>query len=637
VDIYAREQGIYRFGRFSLDPGRRALTNDGVRIKLAERLFDVLLYLVVNHGRLVEREELLQAVWAGRTVDDSNVSQAIFALRRVLQGCGAADTTIVTVPGRGFRFVEPVVFEPEQAGAPPADQLAPAPMARRRWPATPAVAVLALGLALASLGLAVWRDGRPPPSHGAAEAAFAPPAHSIAVLAFDNLSGDPGQAYLSDGLSEVLIDSLTQIDEIQVAGRISAFSFRGSHATAEQIGRALNVGAVLAGSVRRAGNRVVVTAQLTSTLTGFNLWSRTFDRDQADIVIVQTEIVQEVAQSLRVALKGDETARWMLGSTSNSAAYDAYLRGTKLRRGARVEADFRAALAEFDRAVALDPGFALAHAKRAIILVALASAGTHSSPEQQQLVQQALAAADRAVALAPMSGPVHSARGGVLTYGVLDQAGGLAEQIKARRLMPGNAGIEANDSAAELALGHVDLALEAARRSTQIDPLNPDSWGQLARALFEAHRYDEALATLDHEHEATGGLPQRQAVLRALVLLMQGHSQAARAICAAGSAWQENQVLAIADHALGQQAAAEADLARIRASLGDGGAINYAEIHAQWGDKAEALHWMGEAVRLHDPGLIDVVLDPLLDPIRGDARFKEIVAGLAKANQTPLP
>jgi serine/threonine-protein kinase len=629
MDISLRENGVYRFGAFTLDPLRRALFRQGERVKLPERLFDVLLYLVVNHGRLVERDELLQAVWAGRTVEDSNVSQAIFALRRALQASGASETTIVTVPGRGFRFAEPVVFEPELAGAMPAEPVSSLPIGGRRGPTTAVVAILALALAVASLGLAVWRNGQPAPARSSpAEAEFSPPPHSIAVLAFDNLSGDPGQAYLSDGLSEQLINALTQIDALQVAGRTSSFSFRGSHATVGQIGRALNVGAVLAGSVRRAGNRVVVTAQLTNALTGFNLWSRSFDRDQADIVTVQTDIALKVAQLLQVALPGDEAAKLTLGGTTNAAAYDAFLRGVRLRRGARVEADYRAALAEFDHALSLDPGFAQCQAKRSLILTTLATMGTADAAEKQRLVQAAVAAADRAVALAPMLGDVHNARGGVLGFGLLDHAGALAEQIRARALEPGNPGIESNYALAELYVGHVGEAVEAARRATELDPLGPDQWGQLALVLFEAHRYAEALVALDRETAVTGTLPQRHRVLRALVLLMQGHAEAARSLCAAGNGWLENQVLAIADHALGRPAAAEADMAKMRADLGDGGTYNYAETYAQWGNQAAALEALEEAVRQKDPGMVDILTNPLLDPIRGQSRFKEIVAGL---------
>ncbi len=133
---------------------------------------------------------------------------------------------------------------------------------------------------------------------------------------------------------------------------------------------------------------------------------------------------------------------------------------------------------------------------------------------------------------------------------------------------------------------------------------------------------------LDRETAVTGTLPQRHRVLKSLVLLMLGHAETARALCASGNGWLENQVLAIADHALGRPAAAEADLAKMRADLGDGGTYNYAETYAQWGNREAALGALEEAVRQKDPGMVDILTNPLLDPIRGDARFKEIVPGL---------
>ena len=169
--------------------------------------------------------------------------------------------------------------------------------------------------------------------------------------------------------------------------------------------------------------------------------------------------------------------------------------------------------------------------------------------------------------------------------------------------------------------------MNAARRAADLDPLDPNAWGQLAQVLYEGHRYGEALAALDRERAVVAVLPLRHSVLRALVLLMMGHAQEARTLCAAGRDWQENQLLALADHALGQQAAAEADLAKVRAALGNDAASNYAEIYAQWGQTAEALRFFDTAVRNRDPGLLDVLLEPLLDPLRDDPRFK---AGLAR-------
>jgi TolB-like protein/DNA-binding winged helix-turn-helix (wHTH) protein/tetratricopeptide (TPR) repeat protein len=626
MDIFSPEQGCFRWGRFTLDPLRRSMSCDGKTVKLAERLFDVLLYLVANHGRVVERDELLREIWAGRVVEDNNVSQAIFELRKVLKSSGSTDRSIVTVPGKGFRFVEPVVLEPAPTAA-LADQIVSS--GASWWRGHIPLGVALFSLIVAGLCLAFWTSKGPVPVGGrVAETVFSPPAHSVAVLAFDNMSGDLAQSYVSDGLSEQLIDALTQIDAMRVAARISTFSFRGRHVTIDEIGRALNVGAVLAGSVRRRGTRIIVTAQLTNARTGFNIWSQTYDRDQNEIVNIQSDIVLAVARSMQVVLPGDEQPKLTFGGTHNAAAYDAYLRGLDLQRSARDVVDYQAALAEFDRALAVDPGFALGYAKRAITIVAVVSLGTDNPAVQRHLMQEALSAANRAVALSPMLGAAHSARGAVLGHLQLDYAGAFGEQVKAQALAPGNASIESNYASAALALGHVEQAIAAARRAAELDPLDPNSWGQLGQVLYEGHRYGEALNALDRERVVFGGLPLRHSVLQALVLLMSGHAKAARTLCAAGSDWQENQLLALADHALGQQAAAEADLAKVRAALGDDAASNYAEIYAQWDRKTEALRWFDKAVQMRDPGLLDVLLDPLLDPIRKEPKFKATLARL---------
>jgi serine/threonine-protein kinase len=633
MDVSSREQGIYRFGRYSLDPVRRTLLFGSERVKLAERLFDVLLHLVANHGRIVERDELLQAVWAGRIVEENNLGQAIFALRKVLKAVGGADTSIVTVPGRGFRFTEPVQFEASTPAGVLQDApwTSPAPAPQSRFP----LFLAALALVVALCSLAFWVGRAPPAAVPPAEKPFAPPAHSVAVLAFDNMSGDPAQNYFSDGLSEQLIDSLTRIDAIAVAGRTSSFSFRGKHATVGDIGRALNVSAVLAGSLRRAGAHVVITAQLTNALTGFNMWSKTYDRDQGDVVSVETDIAQAVVQALQVKLLGGEAARLTTGGTGNTEAYELYLRGTQLEHTARGEADHRVALEDFNRALALDPGFARAYNGRSRALANIAMLGAvGSSAAQHQLFQDALTAANRAVALAPDWGQAYSSRAWVLNFGLLDHEAAEREMAQALLLTPGSSSIEGNYANIELAVGHLDLAVAAGRRGTLLDPLSVNAWGQFARILFMAHRFDEAAQALHRAAALGDGLRPGYVGLLGGVLLMQGHPEAARQLCAPAANLEEKEVLAIADHQLGRSAEAEASLSKLRADQGDAGAFSYAEIYAQWGQKSAALDWLETAARLHDPGMAEVGIDPMLDPLRKEPRFDKIVSRLS-ANAPP--
>ena len=632
MDLFLRERGSFRWGRFTLDPLRRSLCCDGDRVKLAERLFDVLLYLVANHGRVVERDELLRAVWAGRLVEDNNVSQAIFELRKILKAGGATDRVIVTVPGKGFCFAESVTFEleaPEPAGTAASDSdLADTHPTKQepRWRRHGSLGVALVALVMAGFSLAFWAGREPAPAgRPVGEAVFTPPAHSVAVLAFDNMSGDPNQAYLSDGMSEQLIDGLTRIETLQVAGRASSFSFRNTHATIGEIGRALNVGAVLGGSVRRSGSNVVVTATLTDARNGFNMWSATYDREQGDVVTVETQIAQAAVQALQGRLAGGDAAMLTLGGTRNDAAYDFYLRGSQLEHTARDEADHRAALQDFDRALELDPDFARAYGGRSKALANIAMLGAvGSSAAQHRMFQDALAAADRAVALAPGWGQSHSLRAWVLDFGLLDHDAAEHEMEQALQLTPGSASIEGNYANIELAAGHLDRAIAAGRRGTQIDPLSVNAWGQFGRILFMARRYDEAAEALHHAGALKNGLPPIYAGLLGGVLLMQGKPETARMLCAAAATLEEKEVLAIANHQLGKQQDAEASLEKLRADQGDAGAFSYAEIYAQWGQKVDALRWLETAARLRDPGMAEVLIDPMLDPIRTDANFKKI-------------
>ena len=184
---------------------------------------------------------------------------------------------------------------------------------------------------------------------------FSPPPHSIAVLPFVNMSDDKGQNYFSDGLTEEVLNSLARLNELQVAARTSSFSFQGEHPDITTVAHKLNVGAVLEGSVRRSGNTVRITTQLVNGVTGFHLWSETYDRDLKDVLKLQTEIANAVASALKVTLLGDVAARIELGGTRNPAAFDAYLRGQKAHSAAHSDKEYEPAIAAFTEAVGARP------------------------------------------------------------------------------------------------------------------------------------------------------------------------------------------------------------------------------------------------------------------------------------------
>ena len=449
------------------------------------------------------------------------------------------------------------------------------------------------------------------------------------MLAFDNLTGDPAQDYMSDGLSEQLIDSLVSVGALQVAARASSFSFRGKPDTITDIGRKLNVGAVVEGSIRRDGTRLRITVQLVNALTGYGYWSRTFDRDRADILHVQAEIAQAVSTSLQVTLLGEDVAKLTLGGTTQPDAFDAFLRGKKMLRAATGEASYRDALREFDKAIGQDANFADAHSYRALALSYIgATCVLHDHALSRSLFDQARKEADRAVSLAPALGSAHAARGIVLAWGFLDFAAAVAEQARAVSLSPGSAEVQNGYAQAQIAMGHLAAAEQAARRAVQLDPMAPPAWFELGRTLFLARQYDAALDAARHGQAVADKMPVRLSVLFCRIALMKGDAAEAVRSCGQGGDFGQTTSAAIGEHALGHEDAAARLRDRLHAWLGDEGAYLYALIDAQRGARESALGWLETAYRLQDGGLIDLVTEPMLDPLRSEGRFKALQSRL---------
>ena len=464
-----------------------------------------------------------------------------------------------------------------------------------------------------------WISKHPTPS----PAAFAPSPHSIAVLPFVNLSGDKEQEYFSDGLTEELLNSLAEINELQVAARTSAFSFKGTNADIGTIARKLNVGAVLEGSVRRSANTIRITAQLINAVTGFHLWSKTYDRDLGDVLKLQTEIATAVAGALKVTLLGDVAAKVELGGTRNPAAFDAYLRGAKAYSSVRDTKDLPAAIAAYTEAIRLDPHYALAFAGRSFALSTYAGEAETVAAAREGF-DKAQADARQALALAPDLALGHLAMAAVSENGALDFTQANDEYERALALAPGNAQVLRFSGGFAAYMGHFDAGVAAARRAVVLDPLARQSHSELGRALYTARRYEETVSafaeviSLDPDYKASYGY-------RGLAYYGLGDLERARASCETKpDSWQSQQCLAVIYDKLGRHADAEAELAKMKAALGDNGAYQYATIYAQWGNRAKALEWLETALRLRDPGLELLKTDPLLDPLRRESRFQAI-------------
>jgi TolB-like protein/Flp pilus assembly protein TadD len=463
-------------------------------------------------------------------------------------------------------------------------------------------------------------------AQSAPAAAFNPPPHSIAVLPFVNLSGDKEQEYFSDGLTEELLNSLAEINELQVAARTSSFSFK-EHPDIATVAHKLNVGAVLEGSVRRSAHTIRITVQLINAITGFHLWSKTYDRDLGDVLKLQTEIATAVAEALKVTLLGDTSAKIELGGTRNPAAFDAYLRGAKVFVSRHEVEDLPAAIAAYTEAIRLDPHYALAMASRSIAL-SYGAAQAATPALAREGFDRAQADARQAVALAPDLAQAHLALATVLELGTLDFTRASEAYERALALAPGNAQVLRISGLFAAYMGHIDAGLAAARRAVVLDPLARDSHSLLGRALYAARRYEEAVVAFS---EGISLYPDDKAfyTYRGLAYYGLGDLQSARSSCEMKRDYLGNQwCLAVTYDKLGRHADSEAELSKLKASMGDVMAYQYAAVYAQRGDNPKALEWLETALRLRDPGLENLKTDPLMDPLRKEARFQALMREL---------
>jgi TolB-like protein/DNA-binding winged helix-turn-helix (wHTH) protein/thioredoxin-like negative regulator of GroEL len=372
----ASDARSFEFGGFRLDAAQRSLFDpQGSPVPLPSRAFDVLLFMVARPGELLDKAAILKAVWPTTVVEEGNLSQCIFALRRAFGDTATEPRFIATVPGRGYQFVAQVRESP--LGLAP---LAVARLSSRRM--VYAGAALALGVAL-FVAFRFWPVAAPAkPSR----VDPAPAPSTIAVLPFEDLSQPKDMEYFAEGLAEEIISSLSKGGGLRVISRRSTNAFKGKSDDAQSIGEKLRVATILEGSVRNNGDRIRISAQLTRTADGVSLWAETYDRKFDDVLDIQGSIAREVASALaRVIGPGGVVGNL----TSNAEAYRSYLRGVFLF-SRWIDHDPEAARAEFLRAVQLDPQFAKAQAMLARTYQLSAILGIGDVEQNESLASAAL-------------------------------------------------------------------------------------------------------------------------------------------------------------------------------------------------------------------------------------------------------
>ncbi|HWF01372.1 MAG TPA: tetratricopeptide repeat protein [Caulobacteraceae bacterium] len=447
-------------------------------------------------------------------------------------------------------------------------------------------------------------------------------ANSVAVLPFDNLSGDADQAYFSDGLSEELLDALARIPSLKVAARASSFAMKARGADAATIAAKLGVSHVLDGAVRRDGQMLRVSAELVDARTGFRTWSQTYDRRMTDVFKVQQNIAADVAQALRVQLGGQPVSP-APGGTSLPAAFDAYLRGRALVDLAGSEAQYRQAVAFLDQAIAADPGYAAAWAAKARALIALGNTFLPASQIPAN-ASAAVAAARQAVKLAPDLAEAQSTLGYTLLDGRIDVADAAAPFQRSLQLGSGSAEILLRYGNFAADTGRLAEGVKALQTAVTLDPLDPKAWRILGRGLFAAHRWADSVKALRRGLALNPGLSSAHAAIGDALLLQGDVAGAASEYRQEPIEWVRTTGQALLAARTGRPTEAR----RLLQNLGRKGGADYqrAQVLAQLGDRESALSALARARQENDPGLLRLGFDPWLDPLRGDPRFRALQA-----------
>ena len=581
---------VYRFGPFSLDVADRSLKRQGSPISLTPKAFDLLVALVENAGRLVEKDALLRSVWPDVAVEEGNLTKGIFTLRQILEEEGGT-RYIETVPKRGYRFVASVTAAQDEQ-----------PAALKAPPAAVAT----------------------------------PPENAIAVMPFRDMSPARDQEFFCEGMSEEIINALGRVPELRVASYTSSLRFKDKADDTQTLGRELNVTWLLEGSVRKAADVVRIAVQLVRADEGFSAWSGRFDRKLDDIFSVQDDIAGMIAQTLtqRVA---KTSAPLVTSTTSHNEAYSLYLEGRYLWNKRPGEVVWQA-LDRFERAISIDPTFAPAHAALASVYGTLGAWEYGILPPAEALAK-AKAAARRALELDPQLAAGHTAVGYTALHFDWNADKACGEFDQAIALNPAWVDAHHWQSHALCAAGRFRESLDACRRIVELDPVNPLMHAHVAWHHYMARDYAEALTQSEKVTRMEPSFHWGYFFAGwALEQLGRG-SEAVTTLKEAARTSSNNPVmLAGLGHALAanqdRRAAARViqDLERLR---GDKGLFAYeiGVIEAALGKTDNAFHWLSQAVQERSGWIAYLPRDPRLDALHGDSRF----TALRSAETSPSP
>jgi TolB-like protein/DNA-binding winged helix-turn-helix (wHTH) protein/tetratricopeptide (TPR) repeat protein len=478
------------FDTYQLDLRRYELRRaDGMTVKLERQPMELLSLLAERRGELVTREEIAAKLWSdGVFVDtERGINNAIRKIRTALHDSPDDPTHLQTVVGKGYRYIGHLevvggTTELHQDIAPAAHEAATIPsQSGARWRGRRLLISLGIGfVVILAAALAVW--------HSRAGASRAP-IRSLAVLPLENLSGDPAQDYFADGMTDALITDLAQIGELKVISRTSAMQFKGLHKPLPDIARALDVDAVVEGSVVRSGDKVRISAQLIYAPSDRHLWAESFEGRANDVLSIQDEVARAIAGRVQEKLGPQPKQTTTPRKSVNPEAYEAYLRGLYFFDKREAEASAKSA-DYFREAIAVAPDFAPAHAGLA---EALPAVNWFNGKPPVDAMSEAKAAAKRALELDDKLGAAHTSLGGLLSLYDWNWSAAEKELQRGLELTPNNSLAHERYAMLLQSTGRLSEAVLESKRAQELDPLSFFMNRELGRGLYLARRFDEAL------------------------------------------------------------------------------------------------------------------------------------------------
>ena len=631
---------LYQFGVFRLDLESRVLRRGSTTVPLTPKAFDVLLLLIQNAGRVVTKDELMKAVWPDSFVEESNLTQTIFMVRKALDE-KSDRRYILTVQGQGYRFLVPVTEGVDEALE--NEEPAPYPEARRGPEiqlSTPAgdagdrrlaaIVLIAVTLILtAAFSIWAWRS-----RYGRAEQ---PGKIMLAVLPFENFTGDPGQDYFSDGLTEEMISQLGNLDpaHLGVISRTSVMHYKHSPESLSQIGQDLGVQYVIEGSVRRDSERVRITAQLIQVKDQSHLWAREYDRDLDHLLELQGEIAREVANEIEFSLSGrrplvvvQESAATAPG-TKTYEAYDLYLKG-RYFWNKRTTEGFRTAAAYFLQAIDRDPNYGRAYAGLADTYGLMS---TWYAGPQNELMPKARAAALRALALDEGLAEAHASLALIRENYDYDWPGAEKEFRRAIQLNPQYA--TAHQWYAEFLSwqGRFDEAIAESEQARQLDPLSLIIAADRAWIFYFSRQYDSSLKQCRAVLELDPNFGHARDAMIPSYLQLGRYDEAIEAINRTpdrdAEPWTLAWKAAVYERA-GHVEEARRALAKIEKISGSRSdrVATLLVAYSGTGQKERVFELLQQAYSEHSNAVVQIKVDPMYDPVRSDPRFESFLRRL---------